>query len=76
MTDTDSIFDPASIELQDRFWTDKDQKSIDDWTATKIKSWDEGKTMKDKYPEREALDAWIEKQCAKTKTAALTVCST
>jgi cyclophilin family peptidyl-prolyl cis-trans isomerase len=73
---SDSIFEGKTgwrCELQERFWTDKDQKSLDDWTATKNKSWDDGKAMKEKYPECEAIDAFIEKQCTKTKTAALTV---
>ena len=62
----ESIFDES-------LWTEKDQKSCDDWAATKVKSWEEGGKMKTKYPERADLDAWIEKQTNKTKTAALTV---
>jgi len=38
-----------------------------------VKAWAEGGKLKDKYPEQSDLDAWVEKQCNKTKEAALKV---
>jgi hypothetical protein len=62
----ESIFDES-------LWTEADQASCDKWAETKSKQWEEGGKLKDKYPERADLDAWIAKQSNKTKTAALTV---
>jgi hypothetical protein len=68
-----SIFDMNNIALDEKFWNEKDQAATDTWAESKRKSWDEGGKMKDKYPEKEALEAWITKQSKKTKDAALTV---
>jgi len=61
------------IELQEKFWNEKDQASVDSWAEEKRKSWEEGGKMKEKYPTKENLEEWIAKQSKKTKDAALTV---
>jgi len=62
--------DPA---LLDSLWTEKDQASVDEWTKTKLADWEAGGKVKEKYPTKEELDAWIAKQSAKSKDAALAV---
>eukprot|EP00307_Rebecca_sp_RCC1486_P005201 CAMPEP_0119409418 /NCGR_PEP_ID=MMETSP1335-20130426/2712_1 /TAXON_ID=259385 /ORGANISM="Chrysoculter rhomboideus, Strain RCC1486" /LENGTH=238 /DNA_ID=CAMNT_0007433789 /DNA_START=35 /DNA_END=751 /DNA_ORIENTATION=- len=45
-------------------WTDADEASCAKWRDEKLASWNkEGSTLKEKYPERDALDAWMKKQC-------------
>lgn len=68
----ESIFDYSAWEGQDKFWTEKDQESLDSWSKKKQEAWDEGK-LKEKYPTQEDLDAWVAKQCTKSKDAALKV---
>merc|ERR1719168_306215 len=43
-------------------WTDKDEESCTKWRDTRVQSWEDGK-LRDKYPTREELDAWLEKTC-------------
>jgi len=59
--------------LDESLWTSKDEADVEEWRGKKIADWEAGGKLKDKYPEREALDAWMDQQCLKTKTAALTV---
>jgi len=59
--------------LQEALWTEKDEADCQKWRDAKIKDWDAAGKIKDKYPERADLDAWLDKQCAKTKDAALTI---
>ena len=54
-------------------WTEKDEASLSEWREKKIEQWNEGGKMKEKYPERAELDAWMEKQCQKSKDEALTI---
>jgi len=58
--------------LDESLWREKDQKMLDDWCAKMVKKWEpEGSKKRKKYPTREALDAWLEKQCKKSKNAGL-----
>jgi len=64
---------PPMAALDASLWTDKDEADCQAWRDKKVADWDSGGKLKDKYPERSALDAWLDQQCDKTKTAALTV---
>jgi len=44
-----------------------DEAKLQAWRNAKIKSWEEGGKLKTKYPSREELDAWMDRQCAKAK---------
>lgn len=57
---------PEQLEL----WTEKDQASCQKWREAKEKSWDEGK-LNDKYPTREAFDAFLDAGCLAAKNKAL-----
>jgi len=61
----------ASFTADDA-WTAADQDSCDVWRNKKVAMWEkeDSKTRK-KYPEREALDAFLDKQCAATKADAI-----
>ena len=64
----------SSVVLDESLWTEKDQEGCDEWKAKKIADWEDPESkLRTKYPEREALDAWIAKQCEAVKTDALTV---
>jgi peptidyl-prolyl isomerase F (cyclophilin D) len=56
-------------------WLPDDEAKCDEWKNARIKMWEDGK-LKEKYPERADLDAWMDKQCAgtKDKTLALRTC--
>eukprot|EP00632_Arachnochrysis_sp_CCMP2950_P008760 CAMPEP_0185701782 /NCGR_PEP_ID=MMETSP1164-20130828/10212_1 /TAXON_ID=1104430 /ORGANISM="Chrysoreinhardia sp, Strain CCMP2950" /LENGTH=254 /DNA_ID=CAMNT_0028368893 /DNA_START=11 /DNA_END=775 /DNA_ORIENTATION=- len=62
------------VALDESLWTEKDKAACQEWRDAKVASWEaEGSKLKGKYETREALDAWMDKQCEKQKTAALTV---
>ena len=62
--------DEAALEA---LWTAKDEADCETWRAAKVKAWEAGEKIKEKHPERADLDAWMAKQCAKTKSQALAV---
>jgi len=43
-------------------WGESDEKASDDWRAAKIKDFEEGGSMKDKYETMEALQAWMDEK--------------
>jgi peptidyl-prolyl isomerase F (cyclophilin D) len=61
-------------------WKPDDEAKCDEWKAARVTMWNEGKPekapLKEKYPTREELDAWLTKQCTGTrdKTLALRTC--
>ncbi|KAJ8608571.1 hypothetical protein CTAYLR_005976 [Chrysophaeum taylorii] len=59
--------------LDESLWTEKDEADCQAWRSTKVADWESGGKLLKKYPTREELDAWMDKQCEKTKAAALTV---
>ena len=62
--------DDAAVQA---LWTAKDEADCETWRAAKVKAWEAGEKIKEKHPERADLDAWMAKQCAKTKSQALAV---
>jgi len=48
-------YSPAVLAL----WGPTDEEASETWRAAKIKNWDEGGEMKEKYETREALDEWL-----------------
>ena len=62
-------FDHTKIELQEKFWNEKDQQSVEDWKGKKVQSYAEGGKLKDKYPERADFDAWV--RCPTSSRTAL-----
>jgi len=60
--------------MDESLWTEKDIAECDAWKAKKVADWEtpDSKLSK-KYPDREALDAWMEKQCDSIKQDALKV---
>ncbi|KAH8058566.1 peptidyl-prolyl cis-trans isomerase [Aureococcus anophagefferens] len=70
----DFVEDPAKeAALIEALWTEKDEADCQKWRDAKVADWDAKGKMLVKYPERGDLDAWLDKQCQKTKDAALTV---
>merc|ERR1711971_58836 len=61
---------PEWTEDQLKLWEEKDEKSLVDWRQAKEKQWEEG-SLKEKYPSREELDSWMEKQCTTAKNKSL-----
>ena len=58
----------------DSLWLEKDEAALKEWRDKKIEQWDEeGGKLRTKYPTREDLDAWMEKQCETSKSEALTL---
>jgi peptidyl-prolyl isomerase F (cyclophilin D) len=53
-------------------WKPEDEAKCEEWKQARIKMWDDGK-LKEKYPTREELDAWVDKQCAGTKNKTLAI---
>ena len=70
MAEQVSAADEAALEA---LWTAKDEADCETWRAAKVKAWEAGEKIKEKHPERADLDAWMAKQCAKTKSQALAV---
>jgi cyclophilin family peptidyl-prolyl cis-trans isomerase len=62
--------DDAALEA---LWTAKDQADCETWRNLKVTAWEAGEKIKEKHPARADLDAWMDKQCAKTKSSALAV---
>ncbi|KAJ1459537.1 cyclophilin-like domain-containing protein [Pelagophyceae sp. CCMP2097] len=60
--------DPGLLET---LWKDKDRESLSAWTKVKVDDWEAKGKIFEKYPTKEELDAWVNKQCAKQKKAAL-----
>ncbi len=53
-------------------WTEKDEKALTSWSEGKVAKWEGGDAkLKEAYPTREALDAWIAKQCKGSKDKSL-----
>ena len=68
------IDDPAKhAELLEALWTAKDKEDCQKWVDAKQTDWDAQGKLFIKYPEKADFDAWLAKQCAKTKDAALTI---
>ena len=63
----------AADAALEALWTAKDEADCETWRAAKVKAWEAGEKIKEKHPERADLDAWMAKQCAKTKSQALAV---
>ncbi|KAH8047742.1 hypothetical protein JL720_16020 [Aureococcus anophagefferens] len=67
----DFVEDPAKeAALIEALWTEKDEADCQKWRDAKVADWDAKGKMLVKYPERGDLDAWLDKQCQKTKDAA------
>eukprot|EP00421_Protoceratium_reticulatum_P071445 CAMPEP_0168408094 /NCGR_PEP_ID=MMETSP0228-20121227/26496_1 /TAXON_ID=133427 /ORGANISM="Protoceratium reticulatum, Strain CCCM 535 (=CCMP 1889)" /LENGTH=340 /DNA_ID=CAMNT_0008421775 /DNA_START=77 /DNA_END=1099 /DNA_ORIENTATION=+ len=62
---------PEWTEEQLKLWLEKDEASCNSWRDAKIKSWEDGGKLKETYPTREELDAWVSKQCKGVKDKAL-----
>ena len=58
---------------RERARTEATQADCDKWKDAKLKDWEAGGKVKEKHPERADLDAWMEKQCKKTKDSALAI---
>ena len=53
-------------------WTEKDEKALVSWSEGKVAKWEAGDAkLKESYPTRDALDAWIAKQCKGSKDKSL-----
>jgi len=46
---------------------DSDEVIIQKWRDAKLKEWEDGGKLKQKYPTRAELDKWMDKQCNKAK---------
>jgi cyclophilin family peptidyl-prolyl cis-trans isomerase len=58
--------------LDESFWTEKDEVACNEWRATKEAKWaDEEGAMRKKYPDEADFKAWLDKQCQATKHDAL-----
>lgn len=42
-----------------------DESKLQAWRDAKVKDWEAGGKLKTKYPDRAALDAWMDQQCEK-----------
>jgi len=59
---------PEQLEL----WLPKDQAAVDAWREARVKKWEDGDAaLKEKYPDRESFDAWLDKQCKSSKDKSL-----
>jgi FKBP-type peptidyl-prolyl cis-trans isomerase FklB len=55
-----------------KLWTDKDESACVSWRDARLKKWEGGDAkLKESYPTREGLDAWLDKQCASSKNKSL-----
>ena len=53
-------------------WTEKDESACVAWRESRSAKWEAGdEKLKASYPERAALDAWLDKQCANSKNKSL-----
>ena len=53
-------------------WTDKDESACVSWRDSRATKWEGGDAkLKESYPTREELDAWLDKQCASSKNKSL-----
>ena len=53
-------------------WLEKDEKACQDWRASRAAKWEEGDAkLKEAHPTKEALDAWLDKQCLASKNKSL-----
>ena len=69
-----STEDPVEeAKLVEALWTEKDAADCQKWRDAKEADWAAKGKLLEKYPERSDFDAWLDKQCQKTKDAALTV---
>mmetsp|Transcript_13075 Transcript_13075/g.17495 ORF Transcript_13075/g.17495 Transcript_13075/m.17495 type:complete len:244 (-) Transcript_13075:251-982(-) len=69
-----SVVPLYEVELDESLWTEKDEGDCNSWREKKISDWENKKgKLAEKYPNREDLDKWLDKQCASTKKEALTI---
>ena len=53
-------------------WTEKDESACVAWRESRSAKWEAGdEKLKASYPDRAALDAWLDKQCANSKNKSL-----
>lgn len=53
-------------------WTDKDEGACVAWRDSRSTKWEGGdEKLREAYPTREALDAWLDKQCLSSKNKSL-----
>ena len=52
-----------SFKLKLKSITNADEAACEKWKNEKIKDWEDGGKMKEKYPERADLDAFMNKTC-------------
>ena len=53
-------------------WLPKDQKAVDDWREARLAKWEAGDAkLKETYPTRPELDAWLDKQSKSSKDKSL-----
>ena len=53
-------------------WLEKDEAACQSWRQTKSTKWEEGDAkLKESYPTRGELDAWLDKQCKSSKDKSL-----
>lgn len=63
-------YDPENLD--ESFWTEKDENACNEWRASKEEKWaDEESSLRKKYPDEAEFKAWLDKQCAATKSEAL-----
>jgi len=62
---------PVWTEEQLALWQPKDEEACQKWRDVKVKSYGEGGTLKEKYPEQADFDAWLDKQCLASKNKSL-----
>ena len=53
-------------------WEEKDEAACQKWREAKSKKWEDGNvTLAAKYPTREDLDGWLDKQCLSSRNNSL-----
>merc|ERR1712224_313277 len=67
-----NIVFPEWTAEQLKLWLDKDEAACVSWREARAKKWEDGdEKLKATYPTREALDAWLDKQCKASKDKSL-----
>merc|ERR1712072_86329 len=57
-------------EEQLALWEEKDEAACQKWRDTKEKEWESGK-LKEKYPDREVFEKWLDQQSLTAKNKSL-----
>merc|ERR1712028_90988 len=61
-------------EIDESFWYEKDEASVQKWRDAKRTDWDaEKKKMREKYPTEEDLNKWLDETSNKSKVDACTL---